>query len=89
MQRTGDVQTEPGTSRAEQKQAVLRDGVVAEEIGPAGLRDLQLVLGDDAGLHALDVVGAVPALAGHVRLYIIRSLDDIATDIKGITLYSR
>ena len=62
---------------------------MAEEIGPASLRDVQLVLGGDASLHTLDVVGAIPVLARHVGLDVIRSLHDITADIKGVTLHNR
>lgn len=80
-----DIEAEPGTSSPEQEKKVLGLGIVARKVTPAGLGDLEVVLGLLSHGGAGDLVRLAFMLSGHVSLDIVAGLFDIASNIEGIT----
>lgn len=80
-----DIEAKPGTSSSEQEKKVLGLGIVATKVTPAGLGDLEVVLGLLSHGGAGDLVRLAFMLSGHVSLDIVAGLFDIAGNIEGIT----
>jgi hypothetical protein len=59
---------------------------VTEEVAPAGLGNLDQVLGSITGLDAGDLIRGTFVLASNVCLDIVGGLLDITTDIKSVSL---
>lgn len=85
-QLTSNIQHEPGASSSEQQQAVLGNGVVANEVAPAGFGYLQLCIGRGLCLDTSNLIGVSLTLACHISLDVVRSLLNVTGHIKSVSL---
>lgn len=79
-----NVQEEPRASRAEQDLAILPLRVVAPEVGPRSLGDLDLWCGVTHGSSTSDLIGLAFSSAGEVGLDVGAGLDNITGDIESV-----